>query len=241
MFFGFLLALRCQLPPVKKSLLMERALRSVCASCTRKLLLQQKRQQQLILATATRRNTPLRISHHRPYSSIKAAQQPEKIQEINENSELSAEGTLDKANKELEKILTDAAVYEVHPERTLQKVLRIIQELRDRNIPFNLETYERLQSAYAKRGMLSEMMPLLQEMAANDVEPSTRIFHNALQVTTDAQLRQKKRANLYLRKSYIARCVDEQSYSASSDPSRDGVVGCRNDKDNVRKLATMCA
>lgn len=195
----------------------------------------------MILATATRRNTPLRISHHRPYSSIKAAQQPEKIQEINENSELSAEGTLDKANKELEKILTDAAVYEVHPERTLQKVLSIIQELRDRNIPFNLETYERLQSAYAKRGMLSEMMPLLQEMAANDVEPSTRIFHNALQVTTDAQLRQKKRANLYLRKSYIARCVDEQSYSASSDPSRDGVVGCRNDKDNVRKLATMCA
>lgn len=187
-------------------------MRTVCASCTRKLLLKQQQR-----AAHSLRNksivSPLLVARNRPYSSssssINTAQEPDPSLKITEETQgtTSDEEFLRQAHQAMHIALTNSAIYELDGERTLKRVLSIAQRLRDRNIPFNVETYEMLQSAYAKRGLLSEMVPLLQEMATNDIEPSMRIFHNALQVCCIFCVDQNEQLLNPL--SDLAGCLDE--------------------------------
>lgn len=66
--------------------------------------------------------------------------------------------------------------------KTLQSVLHLVEELRSAGLPLAAKTYNYVINAYSKAGESHGIIPLLQQMEAENITPYRVFFEQALEV-----------------------------------------------------------
>ncbi|KAI8139521.1 hypothetical protein BJV82DRAFT_513956 [Fennellomyces sp. T-0311] len=77
-----------------------------------------------------------------------------------------------------------ASILSLTGKSTVSKILGLAKRLDEANIPYDANIYECLLSAYSKADDIDQAMALFDHMRNNNVRPTVKFFHNALQLAS---------------------------------------------------------